>query len=86
MPLNTQIARDGRELQLRWGWWHVSVMMDVATREEHGVRLDTDPALFHTTPLATRGRQVLTKSYKYRDESDGEILCLEPGDELRMWR
>lgn len=76
MPLNTQIVRDDKPLVLRWGWWHVSCMFDAA--ESEGAK--------QLHRLKSEGSCTLTKAHEFVDETDGEILSLQPGDVLRMSR
>lgn len=72
MPLETQIERNGQLLPLRWGWWHVHCMVEAAKAE--GVDL-------HST-----GTHTLSQEHTFTDPADGEVLKLQPGDTLRMFR
>jgi hypothetical protein len=89
MPLCTQIVRDGETLRMPngWGWWHV-VCMNLQSQTDE----TTDPAQQDRTisdgPLgqSKTGEVVVQYATAYRDPSDGEVLTLQPGDILRMWR
>lgn len=90
MPLHTQIEREGELLPLRWGWWHVSRMQEVAILEHTGQ--DPENAVldldfwrgFPLTELALKGEYTVRGTYRFRDEADGELLDILPGDILRM--
>lgn len=72
MPLNTQIIRNGEPLALRWGWWHVQVMLETAELE--GV------------DLRKKGSHTVKEAITWEDPADGEVLPLLPGDVLTMYR
>lgn len=94
MPLYTQIERDGEPIKVKWGWWHVERMTEVAILEH----LDKDPSTpaeltrefwdrFHETPLHITGEQTIARrDYHFRDEADGEEFSILKGDVLRMHR
>lgn len=70
--LNTCIERDNAPLPLRWGFWHLQCITDAAWKE--GVN------------LGEVSSYTLTAPHSYRDPQDGELLELQPGDVLSMWR
>jgi len=87
MPLTAKITRNEEALPLRWGFWHLMVMTE-AVREELEVDKEHPdyPLLNLWSRRDTQSGFTLTKEHSYRDESDGEVLTLLPGDFLHVWR
>lgn len=82
--LNTAIydADTTTPRKVRWGWWHILVMTDLARRE--GEMPDDLPLLEVWTWNA--GRHEVQFTTCYRDPDDGEVLVLHQGDQLEVWR
>jgi len=117
MPLCTQIIRDGKELPIHWGGFHVAAMTIAAVVDqpvdewkiwENPVEtaaeiqangypdtpMPVSPGMVFNlmsypvigaTPL-NEGSVTLTKTHRFIDVTDGEVLELLPGDVLRCWR
>jgi hypothetical protein len=121
MSLHTSIVRDSVPLPLRWGGWHIAVMIYVASLESgfgpfrpctpEGILGDAparahaaDPsvrlvlgeenwlplymcgyAALAATPL-NNGPWKVRQSWTFTDPDDGEVLILQPGDELHAFR
>jgi hypothetical protein len=70
------IDPDGKLRQLRWGWWHVSVLSE-AMQEE-------DPNEDRSFPK--EGTYTYTREHTFIDESDGEVLVIPVGAKYEAWR
>jgi hypothetical protein len=73
-----------------FGWWHIEVFRATAMCETFPdfdpMTVDTsDREHFNQTDLYTKGRQVITRLWKWRDPSDGEVFILRPGEVIEMW-
>lgn len=68
--------------KVRWGWWHILVLSDLAAREG-GWPADT-PVLNLWT--LNGGKHEVQYETWYKDYSDGEIFVLRPGDQIEIWR
>lgn len=75
MPLMTRIERNGEALVLRWGWFHVEAMTEVADEESGEERY-----------LQRNGSWTVRNEYEFEDAADGEVFVIKPGDVLSMWR
>jgi len=84
MPLNSAIydADTVTPRPMRWGWWHLEVMTDIARKE--GGFPDNTPML--EVWSLNGGKHEVQAAIGYRDPSDGEVLILHPGDQLEVWR
>lgn len=82
--LNAQIydADTVTPRKLRWGWWHMEVLTDLARRE--GGFPDDLPIL--EVWSLNGGRHEVQFATCYRDASDDEVLILRPGDQVEVWR
>ena len=68
--------------KVRWGWWHVLVLTDLARREGGWPE---DMAILEVWSLNGGKHEVQYETW-YRDDSDGEVFVLRPGDQIEVWR
>lgn len=68
--------------KLRWGWWHILMMTEVARREGG---FPEDMPILEVWSL-NGGKHEVQHAVGYRDETDGEVLIFNPGDQLEVWR
>lgn len=87
MPLVAKITRDGENLSLRWGFWHLE-SMTIAVRNELGLKEgDPDyPLLNLWSRKDTQSGFTLTQGHQFVDLTDDEVLTLMVGDTLHVWR
>lgn len=100
--LLTQFYKQGSDTPAKmphgWGWWHVSRFYEAYEAEGHhefhqweaedGVICicgEEEEAPCHVR-LASLTEYVYTERHEFTDESDGEVLTIEPGDTFRWWR
>jgi hypothetical protein len=86
MPLNTAIydADTNKTRALRWGWWHIECMTFAAQVHEPA----TEGMLLLETwsyPSLQSGLDI-EFPMGFKDPSDGEVLILNKGDRLEVWR
>lgn len=75
MPLMTEIRKgNGHRLEVRWGWWHVMMMLAAAGKKSV---FEWD---FPT------GEYVMPHDFSVCDVSDHEEFTLKKGWTLSMWR
>jgi hypothetical protein len=67
---------------VRWGWWHLTVLTDLA-RKEAGMSEDTP--LLEVWSI-NGGHHEVGCAIGYRDPADGEVFILNPGDVIEIWR
>lgn len=87
MPFTARIERNGENLSLRWGWWHLEVMT-VAVRQELNIEKGNPdyPLLDLWSRKDTQNGFTLSGDYTATDPDDGEVLELHVGDRLHVWR
>lgn len=78
--IKTQFKKDNELVPLRWGWWHIAVFGEAIAKEK-GVTVDDLPMNDYYP-----SNYVFKMEHIYEDESDGEILVINPGDEYNCWR
>lgn len=86
MPLNTAIydADQKVERPLRWGWWHLQCMTEVARAHEPATR-DMPLLEVWSYPSLQSGLDV-EFPMGFKDPADGEVLIFNKGDRLEVWR
>jgi hypothetical protein len=74
MALYARIKRDGEPLKMPFGWglFHLNAIYEVNDNEDGNI--------------SSSGSHVVQNRWTFEDPSDGEVLVLEPGDVLEMWR
>jgi hypothetical protein len=66
--------------KMRWGWWHLECMTQVA-KYESGL----DVPLLELWSL-NGGKHEVQYGVGFKDPVDGEVFILNPGDQLEVWR
>lgn len=86
MPLCAQIidADTVTPRSVRWGWWHVMCMTEVARAHEPAVE-DCDVLSVWSYPSLVGGLDV-EFPVGFKDPTDGEVLVFNKGDRLEVWR
>lgn len=86
MPLLAQIAdADTNEPRtLRWGWWHIVCMTEAA--RAHVPEVKEQAILEVWSHPSLRNGMTVEFPMAFRDPSDGEVLTLNRGDRLTVWR
>ena len=80
MPLMTSITKgNGHALKVRWGWWHVRMMVEAA-RSNTGCEQMT--SILDWPPHAI----VMEHDFSVCDVTDREVLTLKKGWKLDAWR
>lgn len=85
MPLCTAIydADTTTPRTVRWGWWHVECMTEVARAHEPAVKDDAILTVW-SYPSLMNGLEVeFPMAFK---DLDGEVLTFNKGDRLEVWR
>lgn len=85
MPIEAKITRDGEDLPLRWGWWHIECMTD-AVRAMIGDEGKEIALLTVWSRGDTCNGVTLDRAISFKDPSDGEVLTLLPMDRLLIYR
>lgn len=84
MPLFAQVmdADTVTPRKIRWGWWHMLVLTDVARREGGWPE---DMPMLEVWSL-NGGHHEVEGSVGYKDPDDGEVFILNRGDMIEVWR
>jgi hypothetical protein len=86
MPLCTAIydADTTTQRPIKWGWWHVVCMTEAARAHVPEVR---DMAVLEvwSYPALQSGLDI-EYPMAFKDPYDGEVLTLNKGDRLEVWR
>lgn len=84
MPLCAQVlpADTVTPRPIRWGWWHLLVLSDLARREGE---MPEDLPILEVWSWNGGTHEVQHETW-YRDPSDGEVFDLHPGDQIEVWR
>jgi hypothetical protein len=84
MPLLAQVidADTVTARPIRWGWWHLLVLTDIARREGE---MGDDTPLLEVWSI-NGGHHEVRHSTCYRDPADGEVFTLHAGDGIEVWR
>jgi hypothetical protein len=69
---------------MRWGWWHIEVMTDAARAHYPEVR-DLPILEVWSYPALQSGLDI-EFPMGFKDPADGEVLILNKGDRLEVWR
>lgn len=86
MPLCAQIvdADTITPRKIAWGWWHIECLTQAAQAHEEGTQgmaiLDT-----WSYPSLQAGLDI-EFSMGFKDPFDGEVLILNKGDRIELWR
>jgi hypothetical protein len=67
---------------VRWGWWHILVITDLARREGG---FPDDMPILEVWSLNGGKHEVQYETW-YKDYSDDEVFVLRPGDQIEVWR
>ena len=86
MPLRTAIsdADTTEPRSVRWGWWHIVCMTEAARAHEPAVK-DMPILEVWSYPSLQNGLDI-EFPMAFKDPSDGEVLTLNKGDRLEVWR
>lgn len=86
MPLCSAIydADTTEERILRWGWWHIQCMTLAAQAHEPATK-DMPILEVWSYPSLQAGLDI-EYPMCFRDPTDGEVLILNRGDRLEIWR
>lgn len=84
MPLCTAIINEGTTIarKVRWSWWHVECMTEVARREGD---MSADTPILEVWSI-NGGHHTVESGVCFKDPYDGEVLTLNSGDLLEVWR
>lgn len=86
MGLLAQIidAETNEPRSLRWGWWHIMCMTDAA--RAHVPEVKDDAILTVWSHKDLQNGMTVEFPMAFKDPSDGEVLTLNKGDRLKVWR
>lgn len=89
MPAETQLVRDGKPVNLRWGWWHVDCLRTAVMNEDTRMAVpihDGRSQPFYMGLLNNPGTYKFRKDHTFIDETDGEVFEIKEGDEYSAYR
>lgn len=69
---------------IRWGWWHIMCMTDAARAHEPATK-DMPILDVWSYPSLQSGLDI-EFPMGFKDPADGEVLILDKGDRLEIWR
>lgn len=69
---------------LRWGWWHMVVLTEAAKAHEPATK-DMPLLEVWSYPSLTNGLDI-EWPMGFKDPADGEVLILNKGDRIEVWR
>lgn len=86
MPIAAAIYDEGTTTPrpLRWGWWHLDCMTEAA-RAHFPVTQNMSMLTVWSQPETANGFDI-EYPMGFKDPTDGEVLTLNKGDRLEVWR